>query len=409
MMSSRSVGRILALAGITALAGAPARADVITVWNQQVVTNGGPQIQRTLAMVHIAMFDAVNAIERDYKAYLRLAKPPDGASAEAAAAGAAHGVLLRLFPAQQAAFAATLASSLAGVPAGPARDAGIAFGDLVAHAMFEGRLSDNILTPGPAFVNGTESGEYQLTTPGPPAPVNTGASSWLPFAMRSASQFRPGAPPALTSRLYARDLRETQEVGGSFSAERTPDQEASARWHTEMAQFQFNRIANAEVQTDGRSLLEHARLFALLNMAMADAVTAVFDAKYAYLFWRPSTAIHNADVDGNPRTEVDPSWAPFLTTPPHPEYPAAHGTVQGAGARVLTWYFGRRYEFETTSPTVPGVKREYRSFNHFAREGAVARIFGGMHFRNSLVIGSQQGRQVADWVLDRYLKPHGKN
>ena len=140
MMSSRSVGRILAFAGITALAGAPARADVITVWNQQVVTNGGPQIQRTLAMVHIAMFDAVNAIERDYKAYLRLPKPPDGASAQAAAAGAAHGVLLRLFPAQQAAFAATLASSLAGVPAGPARDAGIAFGDLVAHAMFEARL-----------------------------------------------------------------------------------------------------------------------------------------------------------------------------------------------------------------------------------------------------------------------------
>src|SRR5688572_13041561 len=130
--------------------------------------------------------------------------------------------------------------------------------------------------------------------------------------MRSASQFRPGAPPALTSRLYARDLRETQELGGSFSAERTPDQEESARWHTEMAQFQFNRIANVEVQTDGRSLLEHARLFALLNMAMADAVTAVFDAKYAYLFWRPSTAIQNADVDGNPRTEVDPSWTPFL-------------------------------------------------------------------------------------------------
>ena len=227
--------------------------------------------------------------------------------------------------------------------------------------------------------------------------------------MRSASQFRPGAPPALTSRLYARDLRETQEVGGSFSDERTPDQEASARWHTEMAQFQFNRIANAEVQTDGRSLLEHARLFALLNMAMADAVTAVFDAKY--------TLPVLAAVDGNPqrrcRRESTNGGRSQLGAVPDdaapPRYPAAHGTVQGAGARVLTWYFGRRYEFETTSPTVPGVKREYRSFNHFAREGAVARIFGGMHFRNSLVIGSQQGRQVADWVLDRYLKPHGKN
>lgn len=396
-------------AAVSVLAGNSARADVVTAWNQRVVTNGGPAIQRTLAMVHIAMFDAMNAIERDYRPYLRLKKPPRDASAEAAAASAAYGVLLRLFPSQQPALAATLAASLASVPDGPAEDDGVAFGDLVAQAVFDARLADNILVPGPLFVNGTEPGEYRLTTPGPPQPVNTGASNWVPFAMRDAWQFRPVGPPALTSALYARDLDETHRLGGASSAERTVDQEEFARWHTEMAQFQFNRIARAEVEHDGRSTLEHARLFALLNIAMADAVTAVFDAKYTYLFWRPSTAIRNADVDGNPDTLVDLTWSPFLTTPPHPEYPAAHGAVQGAGARVLTSYFGRHYAFQTTSPTVPGVTRSYGSFYDFAREGAAARIFGGMHFRNSLEVGSRQGRQVADWVLERYLRPKGED
>lgn len=406
--SWRSKKTIVIFAAVSVLAGSPARADVVTAWNQQVVASGGPAIQRTLAMVHIAMFDAMNAIEREYKPYLRLQKPARDAAPEAAAASAAYGVLVRRFPSQHAALAATLAASLASIPNGPAKDDGVAFGDLVAQAIFDARLADNILAPGPLFVNGTEPGEYRLTTPGPPQPVNTGASSWVPFAMRSAWQFRPDGPPALTSGRYARDLDETQRLGGASSAERTVDQEQFARWHTEQAQFQFNRIARAEVEHDGRSTLEHARLFALLNIAMADAVTAVFDAKYTYLFWRPSTAIRNADADGNPDTFLDLTWSPFLTTPPHPEYPAAHGAVQGAGARVLTAYFGRHYAFQTTSPTVPGVTRSYGSFSDFAREGAAARIFGGMHFRNSLEVGSRQGRDVADWVLERYLRSKGK-
>jgi len=404
MTSWRITGRTAMFVAVVVLAGSTARADVVTVWNQQVITSGGPAIQRTLAMVHIAMFDAINAVERDYKPYLDLRKPPSGASAEAAAASAAYGVLVRLFPAQQPALAATLAGSLAAVPDGPAKDDGVAFGDLVAQTIYDARLADNILAAGPLFADGTEPGEYRLTTPGPPQPVNTGAPTWVPFAMREASQFRPGGPPALPSALYARDLNETQGLGGTTSAERTADQEQIGRWHTEQAQFQFNRIARAETQADGRTLIEHARLFALLNIAMADAVTAVFDAKYTYMFWRPSTAIRNADLDGNPDTFVDLTWTPFLTTPPHPEYPAAHGAVQGAGAGVMTDYFGPDYPFQTTSPTVPGTTRAYASFDDFAREGADARIFGGMHFRNSLEIGSHQGRQVAAWVLKRYLK-----
>lgn len=384
---------------------ASARADVITVWNQQVVTSGGPQSQRTFALVHLAMFDAVNAIQGGFRPYLPLPAAPPGASAEAAAASAAHGVLLRLFPTQQTALDALLATSLAGIPDGPAKTDGVAFGDLAAQAIYDARVNDNVLAPGPPFVNGTEPGAYRLTTPGPPQPVNTGARSWVPFAMRSASQFRPGPPPSLQSWTYARDFDLTALWGSATTTVRSADQDQIARWHTEQAQFQFNRIARNETATDGRGLLAHARLFALLNLALADATTAVFDAKYTYLYWRPSTAIQHADVDGNPRTAQDANWAPFLTTPPHPEYPAAHGAVQGAGMVVLSAYFGPRHGFDTTSPTVPGVTRHYESVAQFALEGAAARVFGGMHFVRSLIVGAQQGHAVGAWVLDRFLRP----
>jgi hypothetical protein len=383
-----------------------AGADVITQWNERVTSFGGPQVQRTLAMVHIAMFDAANAAEPRYTPYVgNLPAPPAGASAEAAAAAAAHRVLSLVFPSPVGQFDATLVASLASIPDGTAKTDGIAYGIVVANAVVAARASDNIVPPGPLFADGTEPGEYRLTTPGPPQPVNTGARSWVPFALLSASQFRPNGPTALDSVAYARDLEETKRLGGAISAGRNADQEELARWHTEQAQFQFNRIARAETANDGRGLLAHARLFALLNIALADSVTAVFDAKYTYRFWRPSTAIRNADIDGNPRTDLDPAWSPFLTTPPHPEYPAAHGSVQGAAARVMTSYFGPHHAFETTAPAVPNVTRRYASFDAFADEGFIARIYGGMHFRSSLEEGARQGKKVGNWVIDHYLLP----
>jgi hypothetical protein len=235
--------------------------------------------------------------------------------------------------------------------------------------------------------------------------VNTGAPNWVPFALKSVPQFRPNGPNRLTSKQYARDLTETQLRGGSLGG-RTPEEDQIARWHTEQAQFQFNRIARAEVQGDGRSMLEHARLFALLNMATADAVAGVFDAKYHYRSWRPVTAIQNADLDGNPDTHADLTWVPFLATPPHPEYPAAHGAVQGAPARVMTDYFGNRYAFTTTSAFFgPGVTRSYASFDEYAEEGSLARILGGMHFRNSTEEGARQGKQIGNWILAHFFRP----
>jgi len=396
----------LTAALLTVAAALDAGADVVTAWNAQTTAIAGPQVQRTLAMVHLAMFDAMNAIDGGYVPYQRaLPAPPPGASAEAAAAGAAHGMLLRLFPTRGADLAATLVTTLATIPDGPAETSGVAYGDSVAQALFTARLTDNILTPGPLYVPGPNPGDYQLTTTTPPQPVNTGAATWQPFATLSPSQFRPNGPAPLRSFLYALDVFETQNFGGAVSAWRTADQEEIARWHTEMAQFQFNRIARTEVETDGRTVLEHARLFALLNMALADATAAVFDAKYHYTFWRPVTAIRSADGDGNWLTWADPGWAPFLPTPPHPEYPAAHGAVQAAGGRVMTAYFGKHHAFFATAPAVPGTTRPYRNFDAFVSEGSMARIYGGMHFRHSLIEGQQQGRAVGDWVLGFYLRP----
>ncbi len=384
-------------------AAAPARADVITQWNEQVFKLGGAS--RTLAMVHVAMFDAFNAIQPRYQPYLQLPAPPAGAMAEAAAAAAAYGVLVRLLPARVAELNAILASSLASLPDGAGKTSGVQYGEIVADAMYQSRLADNMLVPGPIYTSTGAPGAYQITSPGPPQPVNTNAPNWIPFALTSASQFRPSAPPALTSRRYADDLNETRALGELTSPGRSTIDDETARWHTELAQFQLNRIARAEVAADGRDLLAHARLFALLNLALADAATSVFDAKYTYLFWRPVTAIRNADLDDNARTDVDPGWSPFLTTPQHPEYPAAHGVIQTAGTRVLERYFGQHYAFDTTSPTVPGVTRHYDDFDAFAEEGGFARILGGMHFRNSVEVGHRQGKSVANWILEHYLTP----
>ena len=168
--------------------------------------------------------------------------------------------------------------------------------------------------------------------------------------------------------------------------------------------MQLNRVARAEAASDGRDVLDHARLFALLNVAIADALTGVFDAKYTYGFWRPVTAIRRADEDGNNGTEPDVVWSPLLPTPPHPEYPSAHAAVQFAGARILTAYFGPSHAFETTSRGVPGASRHYDNFEAFAKEGGESRILAGVHFRTSINDGRTMGERIADWVLEHCLQ-----
>ena len=379
------------------------RTDVVLQWNEQVIATGGPHLQRTLAMVHVAMFDAVNAIQPRYQPYSPLPAPPAAASIDAAAAGAAHGVLMRLFPDQQQPLAAAMARSLSTVPDGPAETAGVQFGDLAAKAIYDARLEDRISKPDVAFSPESTPGVYRLTAEHE-QPVNTRAREWMPFALASASQFRPAGPLALPSREYARDLAEVRDAGGIAAPQRSREQELVARWHTELGQVSLNRIARAEAAIDGRDLVEHARLFALLNLAIADAATGVFEGEDTYRFWRPVTAIRRADEDGNADTEPNVVWSPFIPTPPHPEYPSAHAAVQSAAAHVLTMYFGPAHSFETTSRGVPGATRHYASFEAFATEGAESRILGGMHFRTSVNDGRTMGKRIAEWVIEHCLR-----
>ena len=383
-------------------ARAAARTDVVLQWNEQAVATGGPQLQRTLAMVHIAVFDAVNAFEPRYRPYLRLAAPPAGTSSDAAAAGAAHGVLIRLFPGQGQPLAAALARSLSAVPDGPIEDASVQYGDAVAQAIYDARRDDRILLPDTAIPARAAPGAYELTAEYEQS-INTGAREWLPFALASASQYRPGGPPALTSREYARELAEVRDIGRLAGSRRSPDDDQTARWHLEQSYVQLNRVARAEAASDGRDVLDHARLFALLNVAIADAFTGVFDAKYTYGFWRPVTAIRRADDDGNDGTEPDVVWSPLRPTPPDPEYPSADAAVQFAAARILTAHFGPSHAFETTSRAVPGASRHYDNFESFAKEGGESRILAGVHFRTSVNDGRTMGERIADWVLEHCL------
>ena len=386
----------------------PVAANLVVDWNLTTLAAQVPTNTRTLAMVHLAMFDAVNAVSPQYQAYAVSGPAPGAVSPEAAAAGAAYGVLIRLFPGQAVFLDTALAASLASIPDGPVKTAGVAFGDAVADAIVVLRSGDGILVPGPAYTPGTEPGDYQLTPPNFPAPVNTGAGLWTPFAMTSASQFRPNGPPALHTGRYARELEEVHALGTADPLLRTPEQDLIANWHREQGQFQLNRFAREAVDAGAFDLLTSARMFALLNVAMMDAVQSVFEAKYVYNFWRPITAIRNADTDGNRATDPDPTWAPFLgVTPPHPEYPAAHAVVHAAGVTVLEAFLGHHYSFDATSATAPGV-RSFDSLAALLEDAKLGRIYGGIHFRSALDEGARQGQKLGKWVLKTLLEPlHG--
>lgn len=401
MTRRSSIVALVAL--VSGLIAAPARADVIGEWNEYILTNvPGLPGQRALTIAHLAMFDAVNSIERGYTQYAVLANAPAGASPTAAAAAAGYGVLVRLFPAQQAAFQVKRDQLLAQVPDGPAESDGVALGDAVAAALVASRASDNLLSPNPPYVAGSGPGAYQPTGP---VVVNTGVALWVPFAMTSVSQFRANGPVPVGHPQYAAELDEVREVGAVNSGSRTQAQSLSARWHVEMAHFGLNRVARAAAVSEGLSLIECARLFALLNMAMMDGAAAVFESKHFYDYWRPITAIRGADDDGNDDTVADPTWTPFIGTPPHPEYPAAHGTVSASGAEVLKSVFGQHYAFTTTSsaPGMAGIVRSFEDFDAFVTDAQLARIYGGVHFRTSVVEGARQGKKVAKWVLERHL------
>lgn len=359
---------------------------------------GGPDI----ATVQIAVYDAAMAIAGTHKPFAsRTAAPAAGASMEAAINEAAYRVLLGLFPSRSGVYQAMYDTEMAAITAGSAKTLGIALGAEVARATLALRANDGRSVALAAFVSGTEPGQFRTANPNVVGRVNPYIR---PFVLQSIDQFRPGPPPALTSGPYATDLSEVKAYGGTVSALRTPAQLETARFHTESPAVGSHRNMRRFATTQD-TLADNARLLAMVTVANQDALLACFDAKYHYLFWRPQTAIPLADTDGNPATVADAAWTPVVPTPNHPEYPAAHGCGTASIAEAVRAFFGtKKVGFEWDS-TVTGTMRRYASTDEIVREVVDARVYGGMHYRNSGEVGAHIGRKTAQWMMRDHFQP----
>lgn len=389
-----------------------ARADTVTDWNaiMQATASAPPTNPffqaRWGAIVQLAVFESVNAIEGDYEPYLGgiIAAPP-GASPEAAAIAAAHRTLATLRPGSAAALDAARAASLAAIPDGPAKDDGILVGESAAAAMLLLRADDGSSAVLP-YTPGTEPGDWQPT---PPAFAPAAFTQWghvTPFGLESGSQFRLPPPPALDTGKYADAYLEVMIAGRIDSPLRPQDRTDVARFYAAATPVQvWNSAARQASAAQGKSLSENARIFALLAMAMVDGSIATFDTKYHYDLWRPVTAIRNGDLDGNAHTQRDADWLPLIATPPFPGYPSAHATLSGAARAVLERAFGKRgHEITLTTPSLPEIVLDYTDFEQITDDIDDARVYGGIHFRFDQEAGAYQGKHVGKYILRNYLR-----
>ena len=361
---------------------------------------------RNFAIMHAAIFDAVNAIENTYTPYaVRLPHVPRSASAEAAADQAAHDVLVSLYPTFTATLDSELQLDLQGIPDGRKKQEGIEVGEAVAAEILALRAGDGSSVVLPAFVPTGQPGTYQLT---PPNFAPADFIQWphvTPFAIASASEFRPGPPPDLTSDAYTQSFDQVKSLGFVGSTARTADQTQIGKfWNGNIQDF-WNEIAQTASLEHNLNLGQTAHLFALMNISAADTAIAFFDAKYTYVLWRPVTAIQLADTDGNPDTVANTSWLPLSgKTAPDPSYPGAHSAISFAASEVLKSELGDPITLAVTSESLPGVTRNFTSFSAAAEEAGLSRIFAGQHFLFDHLAGLTLGRQVADSVLSTTLK-----
>jgi hypothetical protein len=394
----------------TVLAETPA-SSVVVDWNEIVMSAVGAETGveqvRIAAIAHLAMFEAANAVVGGYEPYLKSTVRTPHASARAAAAAAAHGALARLVPEQKVQLDAELARTLKGIPEGHAKQMGVALGDEIAESMVRHRDDDGAEPPEVFVPSNSAPGQWQMT----PSCQGKGGLflHWRdlePFGLARGNQFRGDAPPRLTSRRFARDVKEVRTVGAAESDERPRDREEVARFYALVqSQHVWNPVARQIALARDLSMSEAARLFALLNMAMNDALIAVMDAKYHYTLWRPETAIRAADTDGNPATEPDTSFAPFLVTPCHPSYPSAHASSSYAASEILERLHGQgRHAIELATPLLPGVELRYSRLEQITHDIDDARVFGGMHYRFDQQAGARQGRRVGQYVFAHHLR-----
>jgi PAP2 superfamily len=412
--------KLLSWSASTALLiGTLAHADVVTDWNNAALdairagSTAPPIASRSLAILHISIYDAVNGIARTHEPYLVQSAVPAGASRDAAASAAAHEALVNLFPSRISTFDALHAGILATIPDGPQKAAGIVWGEFVADQILVARADDGsdaiVLPPG-----GSGPGVWIPTPPGFRPYLLPQWGFVAPFAMDSSSQFRPPGPPSLYSQQYAEDYNEVKALGAEIGSTRTEEQtEIASFWAdgagTETPPGHWNSIAQTIAGDRGNTLEQNARSFALLNIAMADAAICAWDAKYTFNFWRPVTAIRNADTDGNPATEPDPTWLSFIPTPPFPDYVSGHSTFSGAAATVLPLFYGTEdLPFTTDSDSLPpNVLRSFATCLDAAEEAADSRLYGGIHFRSANEDGLQAGISIGEWTGTRYLRPKG--
>ena len=404
----------LLFGGQAARADAVTRTDAVLDWNavmeKTVSQVPDPFLQvRSATITQVAVFEAVNSITRDYEPYLGSVPAPPGASPEAAAIAAAHSALAGLHPDQIASLDAQRIASLAALPDGSAKDAGVAVGEAAALAVLAERIDDGSNTDTP-YTHGPLPGQYRPTPPDFTPAFRPGLGQVKTFAIESGAQFRVPPPPALKSERYTRDYKEVKKVGEVNSTARPPDRADVARFYAANDAVQlYYPAARQASRAQGKTLAANARSFALLSMAMFDAAVACFDSKYFYDFWRPVTAIREGDRDANPRTREDLNWASFVPTPPFPSYPSGHASFGGAARRVLERMFGAGgHAITLASPLVPDVVLSYTTWKQITDDVNDARIYGGVHYRFDQEEAARQGRRVGRYVLRHWLRPKNR-
>jgi len=391
-----------------------ATADPVVQWNRfllgiQATPGAQPATVHPtydLALMHTAIYDAVVAIHHSSTPYLPFVHVNHDASVAAAVAAAGHDTLVRLYPALRATIDQQYSATLAQVHDGVRKTRGIRAGRLAAAQLFVHRANDGSGAAPVALGPDLRPGLYQPTPPAFAAPVFTQWPRVTPFVLRRADQFRPPAPPPLTSPQYAAALNEVKSLGAAKGSARTPDQTQIGLFWNPPIWATWNTIAQEVTVSHHATLADNARTFAVLNATFADSTIAFYDAKYAYRLWRPITAIRLADSDGNPGTVADPAWTPLSNTAPDPSYPGAHATISAAASAVLRSVYGNAVGFTVTSAALPGVTRSFTSFSQAADEASVSRIYNGNHTRLDEVAGEGLGHDVAGYVLrHRFLAP----
>jgi len=398
-----------------------AKSDVVTDWNDEMLkciraeATTAVAAARNLAILHGAVYDAVNGIEKEFRPYRFDSASPSGASPAASAVGAAHEILINLYPARRGAADLRLANSLKDLASAAGRETGILYGRAAAQALLRWRASDSSTTTVP-YIHRSEPGQWKRT---PPRFRPAELPNWgivIPFVIANVAEFQPPGPPALNSEQYAKDFNQVKEFGGVNSEVRTPEQTEIARFWSDFSNTatppgHWNQIAQTICDQRRLGLSETARLFAVLNFAMADAAIVAWEAKYKWNFWRPVTAIHEAERDANTTTEPDTNWMPLLTTPPFPEYVSGHSIFSGAASETLKLLLGTDdIGVSVASDNLPGVTRKYARLSDIAHEIGMSRVYGGIHFLSADLDGLDAGYRIGRACAERFLNgPRGDN